>query len=148
VVRSQMEGHKMTDESDPTPVGYKHPPMHSRFKPGQSGNPKGRPKRPPTLRGDLADVLSEPVPAGEGEKAICITRQRALVKKLADMGLEGNMKALNLIMALFSQEPEEDGNEEPDPIDQELHEALAEHAREKVEQAALPAPRPSSEGGK
>jgi hypothetical protein len=25
-------------------VGYKHPPKRTRFKPGQSGNPKGRPK--------------------------------------------------------------------------------------------------------
>jgi hypothetical protein len=138
----------MNDECTPTPVGYRHPPTHSRFKPGQSGNPKGRPKKPPTLRADLADVLSEPVRAGEGDEVICITRQRALVKKLAAMGLEGNMKAVNIIVALCSQEPEEDRCEEPDPIDQELHEAFAEHAREKVEQAALPAPQPSSEGGK
>lgn len=26
-------------------VGYKHPPQHTRFKKGQSGNPKGRPKK-------------------------------------------------------------------------------------------------------
>src|SRR5205823_6157875 len=26
-------------------VGYRKPPQHSRFKNGQSGNPKGRPKR-------------------------------------------------------------------------------------------------------
>lgn len=27
-------------------AGYKDPPKHTRFKPGQSGNPAGRPKRP------------------------------------------------------------------------------------------------------
>lgn len=26
------------------PVGYKRPPQHTKFKPGQSGNPAGRPK--------------------------------------------------------------------------------------------------------
>ena len=26
-------------------VGYRRPPRHSRFKPGQSGNPRGRPNR-------------------------------------------------------------------------------------------------------
>ena len=26
------------------PVGYKSPPAHTRFQPGQSGNPSGRPK--------------------------------------------------------------------------------------------------------
>jgi len=27
------------------PIGYKVTPKHTRFKPGQSGNPKGRPKK-------------------------------------------------------------------------------------------------------
>ena len=110
--------------------------------------PKGRPKKPPTLRADLADVLSEPVRAREGEEATWITGQRALVEKLMDMALEGDMRAANLVLALTSQELEEDRCEEPDPIDQELREAFAERARDKVEQAALPAPRPTSEGGK
>jgi hypothetical protein len=33
----------MADDGD-SRVGYKRPPQHSKFKPGQSGNPKGRPK--------------------------------------------------------------------------------------------------------
>ena len=33
-------------------VGYKRPPVHSRFKPGQSGNPGGKPKGP-TLLGEI-----------------------------------------------------------------------------------------------
>ena len=31
-------------------VGYGKPPKHSRFKPGQSGNPKGRPRVPATSK--------------------------------------------------------------------------------------------------
>ena len=30
--------------SDDSRVGYKRPPVHSRFQKGQSGNPRGRPK--------------------------------------------------------------------------------------------------------
>jgi hypothetical protein len=34
------------DEPEPQGrIGYRRPPKHSRFKPGQSGNLKGRPKR-------------------------------------------------------------------------------------------------------
>ena len=36
-------------DSDDGQVGYRKPPVHTRFKPGQSGNPKGRPKGPRNL---------------------------------------------------------------------------------------------------
>jgi len=36
-------GNKM-DQDVPYAVGHKKPPLHTRFPPGQSGNPKGRPK--------------------------------------------------------------------------------------------------------
>lgn len=32
----------MTDKQDK--IGYMNPPKHSRFRPGQSGNPRGRKK--------------------------------------------------------------------------------------------------------
>ena len=47
----------MTDESDDEAagpdddkVGYGKPPKHSRFQPGRSGNPRGRPKKKPEHR--------------------------------------------------------------------------------------------------
>lgn len=41
-------------------IGYKKPPRHTRFRKGQSGNPKGRPKGTQNLKTDLAEELSEP----------------------------------------------------------------------------------------
>jgi hypothetical protein len=40
-------------------VGYRRPPKHTRFKPGQSGNPLGRPKIGPSLKADLDLELRE-----------------------------------------------------------------------------------------
>ena len=35
----------MTDAANPDKkVGYKRPPLHTRFRPGMSGNPRGRQK--------------------------------------------------------------------------------------------------------
>lgn len=51
------------------PVGYAHPPVHSRFQPGQSGNPGGRAKGR-TLTSILREVLEsntlggKPIPQG------------------------------------------------------------------------------------
>ena len=50
-------------------VGYGAPPLETRFRPGQSGNPAGRPKRK-TLGERIADLLDEtdlygkPIPGG------------------------------------------------------------------------------------
>jgi hypothetical protein len=45
----EFDGHKgpgkKVDPDKPYVVGNKKPPLHTRFKPGQSGNPNGRPKR-------------------------------------------------------------------------------------------------------
>jgi hypothetical protein len=43
--------------------GYGKPPLHTRFKPGQSGNPRGRPKGSLNFTTDLKTVLLAPVAA-------------------------------------------------------------------------------------
>ena len=42
-------------------VGYRKPPQHTRFKPGQSGNPRGRPKAEKSLGAALNDALEAKV---------------------------------------------------------------------------------------
>ena len=45
-------------------VGYKRPPMHSRFKPGVSGNPSGRAKGTKNLRTLFQNILRRKCPFG------------------------------------------------------------------------------------
>ena len=63
-------------------VGYGRPPQHTRFKPGQSGNPKGRPKGTINLKTDLMEELSERISVSEGGKPKKLSKQRALLKSL------------------------------------------------------------------
>ena len=46
-------------------VGYGNPPGKSRFKPGQSGNPKGRPKQSGNIALEILAELRQPVTVGE-----------------------------------------------------------------------------------
>lgn len=50
------EGPRGADERS-YQVGYGKPPKDSQFKPGQSGNPAGRPKRKPSIKEELEAVL-------------------------------------------------------------------------------------------
>ena len=51
----------MASRDDDDRVGYRRPPKHTRFKPGQSGNPKGRPKHAPNLKTEFLEELGDDV---------------------------------------------------------------------------------------
>ena len=63
-------------------VGYKRPPSHTRFRPGRSGNPGGRPKRRPSFRAALLAELAATMPAEDQQRAG--SKLQALVKTLVD----------------------------------------------------------------
>ena len=58
-------------------TGYCNPPQHSRFKKGQSGNPKGRPKGRPNLATVLENTLREKVVVQENGRRKTITKFEA-----------------------------------------------------------------------
>jgi hypothetical protein len=60
---------KVGDEK-PYRVGYGRPPLETRFKPNQSGNPKGRPRRPPSWRAVVEKVLEEKVEIRVGDRIL------------------------------------------------------------------------------
>jgi Family of unknown function (DUF5681) len=63
-------------------VGYGKPPRHTRFKKGQSGNPKGRPKGSQNLTTLLSEALNERVIVNENGGRRRITMRRAIIKQL------------------------------------------------------------------
>ena len=89
-------------------VGYKKPPKHSQFQKGQSGNPKGRPKGTKNLKTDLLEEMGEQVLVREGERSIKVSKQRAMIKRLAEKALRGDTRAISVIVNLLLRliEPE------------------------------------------
>ena len=75
-------------------VGYGKPPKHTRFKPGQSGNPKGRPRGQRNLKTVVKEVLKEKITIREGERTRTVSRIDAIVRVTINNALKGDPKAL------------------------------------------------------
>jgi hypothetical protein len=93
----------MSEQKNDNKVGYRRPPAHSRFRPGQTGNPKGRPKGAANLRTDLRDELSEHIRVREGERDLKVSKQRAMLKALVAKALRGDARAANVVLGLVSK---------------------------------------------
>lgn len=96
-------------------VGYKKPPLHSRFTPGKSGNPNGRPKKTKTTFSEsIEKELSTLITVNEGGKRRRITKLQAIVKQQTSKALGGDLKAIALVMnAVAPRESEQNDNLSP-----------------------------------
>ena len=81
-------------------AGYCNPPEHTRFKTGQSGNPRGRPKGTLNMATVLERTLREKVVINENGKRKTITKLEAALKQLTNKAASGELKALQLLAAL------------------------------------------------
>jgi Family of unknown function (DUF5681) len=70
-------------------VGYCRPPLASRFRPGRSGNPRGRAKGARNLRTVVSAVARELVEIRENDRPRRITKLEAAVKQLANRAAKG-----------------------------------------------------------
>jgi hypothetical protein len=79
-------------------VGYGRPPPSTQFKPGQSGNPKGRPKGSINLATALDRALRERVTVVERGKQKSITKLEAAAKQLANKAATGDLRAFQFLL--------------------------------------------------
>jgi Family of unknown function (DUF5681) len=84
-------------------VGYARPPKATQFQPGSSGNRAGRPKGRPSLNEIILEEAARLAKVKVGEKVLHIDKDRALMRRLFDLGLHGNVAALRFAMSLLAQ---------------------------------------------
>jgi hypothetical protein len=94
-----MQRYKIKGDSQ---VGYKRPPVESRFKKGQSGNPQGRRRRrPATVAAILADELQSTVVINENGRRLKVQRIQVLIKEAVNQATKGNFQPLVLITKIL-----------------------------------------------
>jgi hypothetical protein len=87
-------------DDDDYEVGYGKPPKHTRFKPGQSGNPKGRPKGTRNFKTDVKAMLNAPVRITRNGKPRKVSTQEAGLLCVRERALSGHAKELGLLLDL------------------------------------------------
>jgi len=86
-------------------VGYKKPPRHSQFKPGNRANPHGRrgKKKPRTEAEIVHDVMNGLVDFREGVKSKRMRRIELLIKSCGTAALKGDIGAAEALLKIRTQ---------------------------------------------
>ena len=98
--------HTHNDIEKPYRVGYGRPPTNNQFKPGISGNPKGRRSKAPTFAEVTEQVLNETIELRVGDQLLRMSNRQALVRSAIRQALTGKPKLLTVLPAIMRYENE------------------------------------------
>lgn len=104
-----MTGDK-NDNKDAYEVGYGKPPRNTRFKKGQSGNPKGRKPRVKNVSVLLANELDRVIVVRDGDGEKKISKREAVITSLVNDAIKGKPTARQALINLLNVTPQ------PEPL--------------------------------
>jgi len=82
-------------------VGYGKSPRHTRFKKGQSGNPRGRPSGSKNLSTLLTEALNEVVIVAENGGRRKITKRQAIITQLVNQSAKADWRATKILLDIL-----------------------------------------------
>ena len=103
----------MADSESDYKVGPGRPPLHTRFKKGQSGNPGGRSaKNLPAL---LADALNERVFVTIDGRHRQMTKREAIVTQMVNKSASADLRATKMLIDMMKDAEQKAGVASPPP---------------------------------
>lgn len=124
----------MADEED-YDIGYGRPPEGKRFKPGKSGNPRGRPKGAKGLSTLATEIVSSPVEMMQNGKPVKMSALEAVLHRTKVDAIKGNKAAVDRFIRLAERFGPKDQANSPEGA--ELSERLQELSPFELEILAL-----------
>jgi Family of unknown function (DUF5681) len=89
------------DQAPDYQVGYGKPPRHTRFRPGVSGNPRGRPKDAKNLSTLVHEALNEQVVVTENGRRRKVSKRRAIITQLVNRSAQADLKATQILFGIM-----------------------------------------------
>lgn len=95
---TQKPSKDAVSRTDNYEVGYGRPPKATQFKPGQSGNPKGRKRKPKSVRAQLQGILANKVSITEQGRQKRLSMEEVILRTLVNKAAKGDLRAAELVM--------------------------------------------------
>jgi uncharacterized protein DUF5681 len=134
---SELDNNHALDDAPSYAVGYGRPPRHTRWKPGQSGNPTGRRKGRRNGRTVVEEALNQRIRIRQGGRARSLTNFDAFVLTILGAAIQRDAKAWGPLLSLIRSagilgEAPEATSQEPFTADDEalIAEYLLRHGNE------------------
>jgi Family of unknown function (DUF5681) len=100
---STLESDDTSDAECNYAVGYCKPPRHSRFKKGQSGNPRGRPAGSKNLKTLVIQALNKDTVITEDGQPRKITKREAVANEIVNRSATGDFRAVKILLDIEGQ---------------------------------------------
>ena len=84
-------------------VGYGKPPVSTRFKPGKSGNPKGRPRGSKGFNALMRRALSETILVRVNGQLREMSQREVIIKSWIARALKGDARAIERLLPFMQQ---------------------------------------------
>jgi hypothetical protein len=120
---------------------HQRPPRKGQFKPGQSGNPHGRPKGSRNIRTCVQRLLDAPILVKEDGKTRKIPRAEAIAIQFVNRAARGDPKGLAAVMTLTRDYDSTTGDGRPSVLSRAEDQAVMAGVIARI-RAADPAPSP------
>lgn len=131
---------------DPDGVGYGRPPRASQFKPGKSGNPKGRPKGSRNFSTALVEALEERVPVTVNGKPRKLSKREVIAKQAVHKAASGDLRATSMVWKEMQAEGAQEAHatQSMRPLDANEQEVLAAVIERLRNHLSAPPPAPTA----
>jgi hypothetical protein len=82
-------------------VGYGKPPKQHQYQPGQSGNPKGRPKGAKSTSTLLRETLDRKIEVRTGATVRKVSVRETILIRIAEAALKGDIKSAQFLLRRY-----------------------------------------------